>query len=93
MEDRTAEEKCARLCKELKRLQKKIHDQKADNRRLQAERNLAVRELERIIKYKNTTPCATCRKQPDTRCLDCNKRGYMLWEWKGVHTANGGIEE
>lgn len=67
------------------RLQQRIHDQKRDNRRLHAERNLALSLLLEAIKGKDFYPCDSCRGYQSGTCKQPLCKNYSHWAWKGVH--------
>lgn len=72
----------------VKRLQQRIHDQRRDNRRLQAERNLAVKALNDIIKAKDYPPiCLYCRYYNPLANEICPRiaADFKCWAWKGAH--------
>lgn len=73
------------------RLQQRVHDQKRDNRRLHAERNLAISLLQEAIRGKDFYPCDSCRNHRSGTCEQPLCKNYSRWAWKGVHDGNGGF--
>ena len=81
-----------RLQKQLQQLQQRIHDQKRDNRRMHAERNLAVKALEALIRNKSAMPCQFCRNaKPGGGCAGAPKDDFSCWACMGVHDGKGGF--
>ena len=70
------------------RLQRRIHDQKRDNRRLHAERNQAISFLHEAIKGELFFPCDCCRSHQSGTCEQPSCKNYSHWAWKGVHDSS-----
>lgn len=79
-----------RMQAEMLRLQHRIHDQKRDNRRLHAERNLALILLHEAIRGEDFYPCDSCIYHHSGTCEQPLCKSYSSWAWKGVHERNGG---
>ena len=83
-----------RMVKQIQSLQERIHAQKRDNRRLQAERNASVKAMEMLAKGNASSPCVFCRNaKPDGGCKGKRMEGFSCWVWKGVHDGKGGYTE